>query len=276
MSWSRGHRVQAALTGCVAAAAVIAGAVGGGSGATPLAAGKVIALMRNAPLALSAYPSLQMKITAQISSGGQDITVVSNANLTPDGRSGVVSEQLPRGLGTLRLIAIGPELYGKVAAGHELETNGKHWVGLHLTGVATGSAYPGSASAYVQLLAGVGKIEDRGASKIDGAAVEHYRVFVDPQKAIAREPKQFQNPAAAAQLRALGVTTLPMDVWITPQGLPLQLKSTLNVQGASFKFTIRLHSSNKSVTLAAPPSSDVYPVTTAADFQRFLVSGYVP
>lgn len=271
MGWNRGTRVQAALTGCVTVAAIIAGAVGGGSGATPLAAGKVLALMRNAPLALSAYPSLSMRMTMNIEANGRSINLVVTGVGTPDGHRGVVSEQLPGGLGAVRLEVIGRDFFGQVAPSHYPETGGKHWVELKLTGGSSATQIsPSSVSAYLQLLAGVGKVQDKGSSTIDGAKVERYHVDIDVAKALTQVPQQLQT-ANAEQLQALGITTMPMDVWITDAGLPVQLKFSLQLQGASAHFTLRVHGSHDPVTVTAPPDSDVFQVSSITDLGRLLV-----
>jgi hypothetical protein len=273
MSWSRALRAQAALTGCVIVAAATAAIVGGGPAATPLAAGRIIALMRNAPLALSAYPSMTMRMTTNLDINGRSISVVATGVATPDGRRGILTEQLPGSLGVLRLTVVAPDLYGRVAPSHYAETNGKQWAELRVTGPSTAQLAPSSVTAYLQLLAGVGKVQDKGPSTIDGTRVEHYHVDIDVAKALAQVPSQLRT-TSAEQMQALGVTTMPMDVWLTDVGLPVQLKFSVKAPGASVsaKFAIRLHGSNDPVTVSAPPADEVYVVTNAADLGRLLVN----
>jgi hypothetical protein len=269
MGWQRGTRIQAALTGCVTVAAVIASAVGGGSGATPLAAGKVIALMRNAPLALSAYPSLTMRMSVNVSANGRSVNLVVNGVTSSDGHSGIVTEQLPGGLGTVHLTVANHAFYGQVAPSHYAETGGKQWAELKLTTSSPAQASPSSATAYVQLLAGVGSVKDKGSATIDGTKVEHYHVDVDVAKAVAQVPPELRT-TSAAQLQALGVTSMPMDVWITDAGLPVQMKFSINAQGASAHVTLKLRGSNRHVTIVIPPANQTYEVTNIAELGHLI------
>jgi hypothetical protein len=272
MGWSRGLRVQAALTGCVTVAAVIASAVGSGSAATPLASGRVLALMRNAPLALSGYPSLQMHMTISVSAEGRSFSIGADALGSADGHNGEINEQLPNGAGELHMLVVDKAFYAEVTPAHYSETNGKRWAEFDAAASSASPQFsPGSATGYLQMLAGAnGKIEDRGSSTMDGARVEHYRVTVNLQDALARASTQFGNANAQQAAATLGITNLPMDVWLDDKGVPRQVKFHISAQGGSGTFTMRIRGSNKPVHVTAPPASQVFHVTSIMDLTRLI------
>ena len=231
-----------------------------------MAAGKVLALMRNAPLALSSYPSIQMRMTIAVSAGGHSISIGADGLSSSDGHVSTLTEQLPNGAGELHLLVIGTTSYAEVSPTHYAETGGRKWAALSVAGLSTSQVSPGNASGYLQMLAGVnGKIEDRGASEIDGAEVEHYRVTVDLQDALARVPSQLRSPGSAQAIAALGINSLPMDVWLDGTGFPRQVKFHVSIPGGSGTFTMRFRGSNSPVHVVAPPASQVYPVRSITE-----------
>lgn len=264
-------RVNGFVVHGAVAAAVFASGVGAvvadsvASGGVTLAGPQVLRLIRDSPAALSAYPAVNMAMTMSISGGGRHVTVDEHGLVASDGKSGQLSMQLPDGLGPLSFIAVGNTLYAK-ASQRASASFGKPWVGLTVTPVARAQTPTGSdAIGYLRLLPGAtGEVKTLGHQQIDHVRTTHYRVTVDVLKAEQAMPPQLQH-TSAQQLQQLGVSTLPMDIWLDDQHAARQVALDMTVQGTRFDFRIRVSGTNTPVNVVAPARSDVYFVSTASE-----------
>jgi hypothetical protein len=151
---------------------------------------------------------------------------------------------------------------------------GKHWIELDLSklgkssGLDLGSLLSGSqiqpGDLLAMLKAGGAKIRDLGPATVDGTATTHYRVTIDVAKAL--QAKGLSSPmlgALAAQLPAI-----PADVWIGKDGLVHRIHVSIGGSQGSLPLqlgmTMDVYDYGADVTIAAPPSSDVFDATALA------------
>jgi hypothetical protein len=151
---------------------------------------------------------------------------------------------------------------------------GKHWLkldlsqlgksqGLDLNQLLSGSQLqPGDLLALLKTEgADVRKV---GPATVDGTATTHYHVTVDMAKAL--KAKGLSSPMLAAAAAAM--PTVPEDVWIGDDGLVHRLKLAFSTQlhGKPMQMTMAmdLHEYGATVSIAAPPSSDVFDATQFA------------
>jgi hypothetical protein len=151
---------------------------------------------------------------------------------------------------------------------------GKHWVELDISklgksaGLDLGKLMSGGQlqpSDLLSMLKGDGaEIRSLGPATVDGAATTHYRVTIDVAKALqAKGLSPLLGGMAAAKL-----PKIPVDVWIGKDGLVhrIALSSSVRRHGASQRLEVRLdvYDYGADVTIAAPPSSDVFDATQLA------------
>jgi hypothetical protein len=263
---------QAWLTAAVIASAVGAAAAdagnGGGSG-VPQAGGRVLALIQRAPERLADYPSLAMTMRISAEAGGRSLTVdaLGIASVSPP--RGVFTETLPGG-GTVFIEGVGRTFYAKLPARALALTGGRHWASLTMTGAAAGQ--PTSGSAMLQVLAGAhGAVQRLGDETVQGVHTVHYRVTVDVDEAIARTPPEFRT-TTAGDLRSLGVTSLPVEVWLDDQGNVRQLELRMSLRGENLSLRITLRGSNRAVHVTTPRPDDVYQLTNVSQLQALFAA----
>jgi len=263
------------------AAAVFASGVGAviadttASGGVTLAGPQVLRLIQNAPSALAAYPSVKLTLSMSLSGNGQHATFEEHGVVSPDGKSGRVRLDLPNGAPSITFLGVGDAMYVP-ASQQSVATLGKHWIGLHLTRDANAgslTAPSGSdAMTYLRLMPGAtGEVKVLGHPTVDGVRTTHYRVTVDVLKAYQHLPPELQN-GAGSQLQQLGVTTIPVDVWLDAQHALRQEKLNLSTHGVSADLTIQLAGSTTPVDVVAPTASDVYFVGSITELVRDAIN----
>lgn len=271
-----GFVVHGAVTVAVFASGVGAAVSGAtGSGIT-LAGPQVLRLIQNAPAALSSYPSVDMAMKLTFHINGRTASVDETGLTSHDGKTAQFEVKLPNGAGTLSAIAADSTLYIK-ASPTAAATLGKPWLGLSIT---TGARAPSAqtptssdALSYLQLMPGAtGEVKVLGHQTISHVRTTHYRVTIDLLKAEQSMPPQLQH-ASAGQLQELGISTLPVDVWLDAQNVLRQEKLSVAVQGMRFDLQLNLSGSSTPLNVTAPPASQVHFVTTAAELFQLATQG---
>jgi hypothetical protein len=85
---------------------------------------------------------------------------------------------------------------------------------------------------------------------LDGAPVTHYVLSVD----VAALPA---NAPGKQQLTAVGLTTLPVDLWVDGQGRLLQFAEAFDVKNQHVSTTAKFGPFNPPVTITAPPADQI-------------------
>jgi hypothetical protein len=269
----RGALLAAALA--VAATAVVAAGCGGGSALSldPVAAAATKTQQAGAArirLALAfSSPRLQGGKTVRVHGTGAVDGTSSMLNLSSGSKSlqEISVEQNGDYVAYVQFPALSAHLPGdKQWVELDLSKLGKS-AGLDLESLLSGSqVQPGDL---LSMLAGEGaKIQNLGPATIDGTATTHYRVTVDTAKAL--QAKGLPTPLIAGV--AAQVPTLPADVWIGQDGLVHRVRVSLAVAQRRLGLTMDLYDYGAHVTIAAPPSSDVFDATQLA--QLGIASGF--
>jgi len=148
---------------------------------------------------------------------------------------------------------------------------GKHWVkldvsklgksaGIDLEKLLAGSQMqPGDLLS--MLKAEGAKIRKVGPATVDGAATTHYRATVDLAKAL--EAKGLTSPLLAGI--ATQMPKVPEDVWVGKDGLVRRIGLSLGLPQGHMDMRMDLYDYGADVTIAAPPSSDVFDATAFAE-----------
>ena len=147
---------------------------------------------------------------------------------------------------------------------------GKHWIELNVSklgkaaGIDLGQLMSGSQISPADLLSMLkaegAKIHKLGPTTVGGTAATHYRVTVDLAKAL--QAQGLTNPML--DLMAAKAPTVPVDVWIGHDGLVHRLHVSYGAEQSRMGLTMDMYDYGAHVTIAAPPSSDVYDATQLA------------
>jgi hypothetical protein len=108
------------------------------------------------------------------------------------------------------------------------------------------------------------KIQKLGPARVDGVATTHYRVTIDLAKAL--QSKGLTSPLLSGITAQMKTAT--SNVWIGKDGLVRRVKISYNVpHGAApmrMAMTMNLYDYGARVSIAAPPSSQVFDATSLA------------
>ena len=277
----RGRR--AAFLGVCALAAVAGVLAGCGGGRQAVALDPVAAAATKTQAAGAARIRYTLAITAPRLPDG---TVRINGTGVIDGTSGSATFDLgsalqaagvPAGSSiTATYLKQGDDyvVYLKLGALASHLPGGKQWLELDLSKLGTSAGIDlnqllaGSrlqpTDVLSMLRAAGAAVQKIGSEKVDGAPTTHYHVTVDLAKAL--EAKGLTSPLLAGI--AAEMPSVPEDVWIGSDGLVrrIELAYGLRHQGKSIRLemSMDIYDYGVDVTIAAPPSNEVFDATQLA------------
>ena len=137
---------------------------------------------------------------------------------------------------------------------------GKPWVEIDLSQLqhqgqsgsgfnALSEADPSQILSLVKQLSG--SVTEVGTSDIDGTATTEYQGQID----LAKSPTGtgFISPQMA---QSLGLTDIPVDVWVDGSGRARQVATSFTVIGLTISAQVNLGSFGTPVSVSAPPAAD--------------------
>jgi LppX_LprAFG lipoprotein len=110
---------------------------------------------------------------------------------------------------------------------------------------------------WLQALLAAGQVQSLGAETVQGTPTTHYRATIDPSVLA-------HLPWAQPVLERLGLTAVPVDVWVDGQGLVRQEKLDFQVKGVAMHLTANLSDFGSPVSVTPPPADEVYDLTGLA------------
>ena len=96
------------------------------------------------------------------------------------------------------------------------------------------------------------QVADLGPEARDDRQTRHFTVLVDPSKAMAAVKLPLPSGAASAL-----PATIPEDMWLDDQNRPVEVSSTVVMQGTSVTSVYKITSFNDPVSITAPDPADV-------------------
>jgi hypothetical protein len=198
-------------------------------------------------------------IALDVDAAGQKVTGAGDEKLSGGKLVAMdITEGLPGGNGTMRLIIVGGKTYAKLPP--SLNNSGKPYVLVTpnsrnatvraLAGTldsALSSASIGSVGAFITAAKTV-KLD--GTETVDGINATHYSIVVD----IAKLPADL--PGKDALVKS-GLTALPLELYIDDQGRPIRVNEDFKVGGQEVSSNVTVSNYNKPVTITAPPAGQV-------------------
>jgi hypothetical protein len=148
---------------------------------------------------------------------------------------------------------------------------GKQWIKLDVSklgkaaGLDVGKLLSGTQfqpSDLLGMLTSEGaKVQKLGPATVDGVATTHYRVRIDLAKVL--QSKGLTSPLLSGITAQMKTATA--EVWIGKDGLVRRVRVSYDVHGAGrMAMTMSLYDYGAHVSIAAPPSSQVFDATSFA------------
>lgn len=170
------------------------------------------------------------------------------------------------GAGGMEMIMVGGAEYMKLPAG--MSPSGKPWVKLDLSGTNPAAAAFGSSAAMsgqadpstlIDKIKSAGTITSVTQEQLNGQDTTHYAITVDPKKMAADMGASATEKQALDQLT---VGSLPFDVWVSSDNLPVKItsKTATSVPGVgAVEATVTVNYSKwgEPVNVQAPPADQV-------------------
>jgi hypothetical protein len=171
------------------------------------------------------------------------------------------------GAGAMEMIVVSGNFYMKLPAG--LSTSSKPWVKIDTTGNDALSKSLGSTAdladqtdptQLIDKIKSAGTITNTTHEQINGEDTTHYSINVDVKK---MADNMASTDAEKQALSQLGATTMPFDIWVDSDNLPVRIVTKIAYPspsgGASQQVSMTANYTNwgQPVTVTAPPASQV-------------------
>jgi LppX_LprAFG lipoprotein len=180
--------------------------------------------------------------------------------------------QLTQGGSTADFVLADKVMYLKMPFLSGMLPGGKQWMKLDLAaaakqaGTSLGSFGQLAPQQWLQQLLASSDTQKLGTDTVQGEQMTHYRTTVDPAKAISNVPAA-QRAAVRKAMKQIGMSTIPVDVWVDGTGLLRQVSLSLTfgqgLQNASMKMTYDMHDFGAPVSVQLPPADQVFDAMSA-------------
>ena len=266
----RGRWAGIAAAVAIGATALVSAGCGGGAGSA-LSLDPVAAAATKTQQAGAA----RIRFVLHFTGGGKALAVRGTGAIDGDSSKLTFNTTAPQLAGSsVKAISLERNgdyfVYLKLGAIASQLPSGKHWVELDVSklgksaGLDVGKLLSGSQIQPRDLLSMLqaegAKIRNLGSATVDGAATTHYRVTIDTAKAL--QAQGLTSPLLAAA--AAELPKVPVDAWIGKDGLLRRVRFAAGTAQGRLDLTMKLSDYGADVTIAAPPSSDVFDATQLA------------
>jgi hypothetical protein len=175
---------------------------------------------------------------------------------------------------SLSEILIGQKIYMKYPQLSSM-MGGKQWgeIDLSKTNGSLGSlsslidsAQNQNPTTQISALVASGDVTKVGTETVDGQQATHYSGTLTPGQLAtvsAGRLSSSQISALKSLLQTGGVTSEKIDLWVASSGLPVEEKYTSKTSGGTVTGDMHLSDWGAPVSIGAPPSSEVYDMTSA-------------
>jgi hypothetical protein len=270
-----GIGAAAASLAVLAAAGCSGSGSGGTTGQSTTAAGDPASLTLVADAMNKANSAGTVKVTGTMTTPGSTtpMTMTAEEEYSPSLEMSMTTQLNGQSISE---VLIADKLYMKYA-GLSAMMGGKPWGEIDLS-QATGSL--GSLSTLlssvrdqnpttqISALVASGDVSKVGTATVDGQQTTHYSgTLTTGQLATISGGSAHLSSAQVAQLKSLlqdaGASSVTIDVWISSSGLPVEEKYAEKLGSGTVTGDMHLSDWGTPVSVGAPPSSEVYNMTSA-------------
>lgn len=204
------------------------------------------------------------------SGNGESDTANGRMQMTMD-FSGLPA-QLTQNGSTAQFVLADKVMYLKLPFLTGMLPGGKQWMKVDLAaaakqaGTGLGSFGQIDPQQWLQQLLASSNTQKVGTDTVQGEQMTHYRTTVDPSQALSKVPAS-QRAAIRNALKQIGMSTIPVDVWVDGKGLLRQESLSLSfgqgLQNATMKMTYDMHDFGTPVNVQVPPADQVFDALSA-------------
>lgn len=201
---------------------------------------------------------------------GQSDTTNGRLQMTMD-FSGLPAQLSQHG-STAEFVLADKVMYLKLPFLSGMLPGGKQWMKVDLSaaarqaGTSLGSFGQLDPQQWLQQLLASSDTQKLGTDTVQGEQMTHYRTTIDPSKLTANVPAA-QRAAVRKAMKQIGMSTIPVDVWVDGKGLLRQESLSLSLgqglQNATMKMTFELHDFGEPVSVEVPPADQVFDALAA-------------
>jgi hypothetical protein len=252
----KSRRLPATLPAVLMAAVLAAGCTSSATKKTSASSTSntsATALASKLTAGLAGVSSVHLAVTTDLA--GQQVQGSGGVRLANGTLSqGDITEQLPGGLGEVRLVIIGGKTYAKLPPA--VVKTDKPWVLVapdssnpvvsQLAATITTVLAVASPSSVVAFARAAKSVDNNGVVTINGVETTHYKVSVDA----AKLPSTFPGGGASG-------AAIPVELYIDAKGRPIQINGKFTVLGQALTPKVVLSDYNKPVSVSAPPANQV-------------------
>jgi len=211
------------------------------------------------------------KITMEGSAAGQ--TLKGDGAFRIAGTDAAVKMKMNMGqIGEMEMVIVDKAFYMKLPAslaGQGGLSSDKPWIKISADGTDPMSKALGpmleqmgqnfDVTKQMQQLKDAGEITKTAKETLDGQETTHYWIKIDMLKAIAATQTDPQMKKAAEDAaKKAGSTTAEMEMWVTADNLPAQIKMNMAAaQGQTVSMTAKYSDWGQPVEISAPPADQV-------------------
>jgi hypothetical protein len=265
------------LAGCgghgIAGSATPQGA-GGAAAAAPGTSQKIASVadlgalvQHNASGKNSAHVQMAMTVP-----GAGDISAAGDIRFNGTQSAEQMTMTIP-GVGGMQMVMVGTTIYLQLPAGLSALAGGaggtKPWTKIDLNGDDALSKSLGSTAGLadqtdptqlINKIAAAGTITNVTHENVGGVAATHYAITVDVAKMVAT---MGSGDAEKQAMSALGVKSMPFDIWVNSANLPIKIVTKLafaNPAGggsSQVDMTVNYTNWGETVNIQAPPADQV-------------------
>lgn len=204
------------------------------------------------------------------SGNGQSDTTNGRMQMTMD-FSGLPT-QLTQNGSTAEFVLADKVMYLKMPFLSGMLPGGKQWMKVDLAkaaqqaGTSLGSFGQLDPQQWLQQLLASSDTQKVGTDTVQGEQMTHYRTTIDPAKVSAKVPAA-QRAAVRKAMKQIGMSTVPVDVWVDGKGLlrreSVSLALGQGLQNATMKMTFDMHDFGEPVNVEVPPGDQVFDALSA-------------
>jgi hypothetical protein len=204
------------------------------------------------------------------SGNGQSDTTNGHMQMTMDFTG--LPAQLTQNGSTAEVVLADKVMYLKLPFLSGMLPGGKQWMKVDLAaaarraGTTLGSFGQLDPQQWLQQLLASSDTQKLGTDTVQGEQMTHYRTTIDPSKLTANVPAA-QRTRVREAMKQIGMSTIPVDVWVDGQGLLRQESLSLTLgqglENATMKMTFDLHDFGEPVKVEVPPADQVFDALSA-------------
>jgi hypothetical protein len=228
-----------------------------------------LALVSKAGAAALSKETARFELESRTTGGGVNLTITGSGHI--DLKTGAGTFDLTTSGRKVHTLSDGKTAWLRMEGLEQVTPGGKPWVAVDAEEArAQGGGSGADQLGYLQGLSASSGVRRVGEQDIRGEHTTHYKLDLDVAELQARVPEGLRQ--SIAPLRAAGLTTVPAEVWLDDDGLPVRYVIRFDISGVTSTTTMDFSDFGSRVSVDPPPAGDVYTASSAAELGSLVAS----